>query len=214
MMPHQPVSIVPCRAARPGLLAAPVRPRTLLAWRPVALGAPRALQRWLTDRGSLTERLRTRATAVTVQVQHQGVRPGYFDELANVGLPRGRRALVRDVWLLCDGVPVIFAHSITSLEGRRHGWRRLDRLGNRSLGSALFANPRIRRQQLTMRRLRPPHPLHRAVSKRLALGQHPLWARRSVFVLRRQPLLVTEVFLPAWASLPQAPLATSFFSKA
>jgi chorismate lyase len=103
--------------------------------------------------------------------------------------------------LLCDGVPVVFAHSVLPQAGLRGGWNGITRLGSRSLGEALFSDHRIARQPLAYRQCASAIlcTARSSSSRRLAGGS--LWARRSVFCLSRHPLLVTEVFLPAIAAL-------------
>ena len=111
-------------------------------------------------------------------------------------MARRRLAWVREVVLECDGVPVIFAHSVlsTALNGRLTRW--LAGLGSRSLGSLLFSFPGFKRGQLEFLRLDARHPLYRLAAP-WAAGAPQLWARRSEHRLGRQVLCVTEVFLPA-----------------
>ena len=90
----------------------------------------------------------------------------------------------------------MFAHTVISLAGLRGPWQALAGLGNRSLGSALFADPRVMRFPLAFKRLDRKHPLYRIAAPHLALPQTSLWARRSQFALSGHLLMVTEVFLP------------------
>lgn len=126
-----------------------------------------------------------------------GIARANADEYALLGMRAGARAYVREVLLLCDGVPVVFAHSVLPLGGLRGGWNGITRLGSRSLGEALFGNPRIERRPLAFRNVRRDHALHRTAVTHLQVTARSLWARRSVFCLNSHPLLVTEVFLPA-----------------
>lgn len=119
------------------------------------------------------------------------------DEIALLGVATGTRAYVREVLLLCDEVPVVFAHSVLPYPSLRGGWNSISRLGSRPLGEALFSDHRIHRQPLTFRHLQRGHPLFRTIARQHPLGVDSLWARRSVFCLNSHPLLVTEVFLPA-----------------
>lgn len=119
------------------------------------------------------------------------------DEYALLGMAPGTRAYVRDVLLLCNDVPVVFAHSVLPQAGLRGGWSGITRLGSRPLGEALFSDPRILRQPLAYHRVRSDHPLYRTVAEQQTLSASSLWARRSVFCLNGHPLLVSEVFLPA-----------------
>lgn len=157
----------------------------------------RPLRRWLSDHGSLTQRLKSRCAAFRVVPVATGIARPNADEYALLGMAPGTRAYVREVMLLCNDVPVVFAHSVLPLTGLRGGWNGITRLGNRSLGEALFSDHRIARQPLAYRKLRVDHPLFRAIAVRQTLDARCLWSRRSLFCLNAHPLLVTEVFLPA-----------------
>ncbi|HRK79498.1 MAG TPA: chorismate lyase [Thiobacillus sp.] len=158
---------------------------------------PRSLRSWLSDHGSLTQRLKSRCASFRVAPLAVGMARAHADEYALLGMTPGSRAYVREVMLLCDGVPVVFAHSVLPPAGLRGGWSGITRLGSRSLGEALFSDHRIERQPLAYRRVRRDHPLYRATARQQAVSARSLWARRSVFCLNSHPLLVTEVFLPA-----------------
>lgn len=158
---------------------------------------PRSLRHWLSDRGSLTERLKARCTSFRVVPLATGMARANADEYALLGMVPGTRAYVREVMLLCDEVPVVFAHSVLPPAGLRGGWDGITRLGSRSLGEALFSDHRIERQPLAYRSVRRGHPLYRSAAGQQAATVSSLWARRSVFCLNGHPLLVTEVFLPA-----------------
>lgn len=157
---------------------------------------PRALRNWLSDRGSLTQRLKTRCATFRVVPLTTGLARPNPDEYALLELMPGTRAYVREVMLLCDGVPVVFAHSVLPHASLRGGWNGITRLGSRSLGEALFSDHRIERRPLAYRQLRHGHPLFRTIAKQHPLETPSVWARRSVFCLNHHPLLVTEVFLP------------------
>ncbi len=171
---------------------------------------------YLIDKGSLTKRLQ-------LQSQHFSVTPVWLrqakalqDEATLLALKVQQHALQRDVLLVCDGVPVVFAHSVLPNQSLRGDWRGLGRLGSKPLGATLFANPKVQRTPLTYKKLSSHHRLYQQIlrynldnnqilSQFLQLGQ-PLWARRSVFNLHNSNLehakiLVTEVFLPATLKL-------------
>lgn len=155
------------------------------------------MRTWLTDHGSLTRRLKSHCAAFRVLPLATGLARPNPDEIIPLGVARGTRVYVREVLLLCNGIPVVFAHSVLPCPGLRGGWNRISRLGSRPLGEALFSNHRVRRQALSFQHLHRDHPLFRALTRHQPLAATRLWARRSVFCLDRQPLLVTEVFLPA-----------------
>lgn len=155
---------------------------------------------WLIDRGSLTDRIRARCNALRVKVVYQGPRRATRDERFLFGA-RAHQTLVREVYLVCGDVPVVFAHSVVHRSDLRRAWRSLIGLGTRPLGAALFANPRVERQALRFRELHVRDDLTRR-ALRGASGRRPaLWARRSLFTLHNSPILVTEVFLPGILAL-------------
>lgn len=161
---------------------------------------PRPLRRWLSDHGSLTQRLKSRCARFRVLPLSTGLARPNADEVALLGLHPCMLAYVREVLLLCNEIPVVFAHSVLPRAGLRGGWHGITRLGTRSLGEALFNDPRIARQPLAYKAVRRGHPLYDRIARSHA-DARALWARRSLFCLHRHPLLVTEVFLPAIESL-------------
>lgn len=168
---------------------------------PFLVGSPSFLRPWLCDEGSLTARIAARCRRFEVRVLGQGMYLPNEDERALVGLPRGRRAWLREVLLLADGVPVVFAHTVLAPRDLRGPWRMAVAIGGRPLGAALFAAPQIVRGRLSCERLAATHPLHRCACAALNERLPALWARRSRFLRNQRPLLVTEVFLPGVASL-------------
>jgi chorismate--pyruvate lyase len=151
---------------------------------------------WLHDRGSLTSRIEARCASFSVRVVFQGLRRVNRDERFLIAGGRRARALVREVYLYCGRTPVVFAHSVIAPRALDGEWRRLAGLGNRPLGAALFADPRIRRYPLRQKRLDRRHELYRRACAALPSPPAHLWARRSLFALRGSPILVTEIFLP------------------
>jgi len=169
--------------------------------RPFQAGAPSFLRPWLTDCSSLTARIAARCGTLRVRVLHVGLAPPHEDERRLLGLTRGRLAWVREVLLLADAVPVVFAHTTLAPRQLRGPWRMAAGIGGRPLGAALFADPQIARGALHCQRLRAAHPLQRRAEHALGIELPPLWGRRSRFLRHGSPLLVSEVFLPAIARL-------------
>lgn len=162
--------------------------------------APRVLRNWLSDRGSLTRRLKARHADFRVSLVACGYAPPFPDEAPALHLRPKTHAYVRDVLLVGGGRVRVYAHSVLPRASLRGAWCGITRLGTKPLGEALFTDPRIRRLGLTMRRLDARHPLYRAARRHADMSASHLWARRSVFCLNGRPLLVTEVFLPAIAT--------------
>jgi chorismate--pyruvate lyase len=166
------------------------------SWNPHPPRAAPALTRWLTDQGSLTERLIATGQPFSVRVLHQGADSAQDDEAALIGLAPGAGLHARQVALELDGLCVVVARSITRLDSR--SWISLLERGRRSLGLTLFGpDHRIVRKPLLYREIQPDHPLFI-----LARGQDPSQAtrypaRRSNFILDGAALNVCEIFLPA-----------------
>lgn len=170
---------------------------------------------WLAADGSLTQRLRDASSRFEVFRLAQRRGGACSDEVDCVrpvaggqprrGAPRDRAVLSREVLLACDGVPVVYAHSVIDAAALRGRWRWLAGLGNRPLGEALFRDPQVRRGPLRFRQLRAPDRRYLGAAAELSARGLPvprtLWARRSVFGAGGRQLLVTEVFLPAVACL-------------
>jgi chorismate--pyruvate lyase len=174
---------------------------------PLAPVASKRYRPWLTDHGSLTRRIEARSPGMQVKVIFQGRRRLHRDEkfLASGG-GRGTLALTRDVLLFSRGVPIVYAHSVLRPGDRGAGWRLMKRMGSRPLGAALFTDPRIRRLKLRQRKLGRAHELYgdatRAVKAKAAGATGvTLWARRSLFMVGKSPILVSEVFLPGVLAL-------------
>ena len=168
---------------------------TTLRWHHPLCRAPRRLKPWLTARGSLTAKLIAHYPQFGVQVLRLRYQPPHRDELG--ALQRSRDVYTRDVLLLSGDTPLVYAHSVATRAAVRGGFRRLKGIGNRSLGSVLFADPTIRRSPLAWRRVDCRHPLWQQAQAAVNIALPArLWARRSLFLAGAERLLVTEVFLP------------------
>ena len=152
---------------------------------------------WLSDTGSLTAKLIAHSQRFRVQCLRQGRASGLADEMQVLGLPRRVQVIEREVLLVCDDVPVVFAHTAVPLSCTASDWPLFKTLGNRSLGTTLFNDPQVRRGALHYARLQQGHPLVQRAQRAsgCALPIQCL-ARRSLFWRKRGMLLVTEVFLP------------------
>ncbi len=166
--------------------------------RPPRAGDKRALRPWLTDPASLTARIRARCSEFHVELLAQRLAVPHRDEGRVLGLRAGELAWLREVLLFADGRAVVYARSVLPRHNLRGGWRLFAGIGQRPLGAALFADPRIARAPLRVKRLDRRDPRQRrAASAAGGPSAGVLWARRSVFRQRGRALLVCEVFLPA-----------------
>jgi chorismate--pyruvate lyase len=174
-----------------------MNPSQFSRWLPTPLSISPQVRGWLQNRGSLTRLLQLRCKDFHVEPVFQSLATASEDELAVLGLRRRELAHIREVYLYCGKIPVVFAHSVVARKNLRGAWCGLSNLGNKSLGTMLFTNPVVKRTPLQFKKLNSDHPLFHRVCLDLQVTPHSLWARRSLFSLHDQPILVTEVFLPS-----------------
>ena len=150
---------------------------------------------WLRDRGSLTVRLQGRGH-FALRLLAQGLAKPTRDEAALLGIRPDALAWVREVVLLCDESEVAFAHTVLPYRPRGPVTCWLARLGSRSLGSLLFSHAEFVRGEMAFKQLDARHPLFAPAQQVIGGAEKKLWARRSLFRMGAQSVLVTEVFSP------------------
>jgi chorismate lyase len=122
-------------------------------------------------------------------------RPSLSESQA-LALPRHQLALVREVILQGCGQPWIFARSLLPLSSLQGKLRHLRKQHTRPLGAFLFSQPHLARSPIALATLNP----HDGYLPAQLNNCPELWGRRSVFWLAQKPLLVSEVFLPAFCT--------------
>jgi chorismate--pyruvate lyase len=163
------------------------------------------LRAWLQAPGSLTARLRSRGT-VQVVVLRQSTQTLWQMERDDLQSSVGH---VREVALLVNGVPAVWARSATSQTAIKGPWKALVNLGSRPLAELLFQGRHITRDPLQSHHIRRHGPLECHLRSAWAGLHHefkdndlPRWARSSVFWHGQQPLRVMEAFAPWIAQRP------------
>lgn len=179
--------------------------------RQVVAAIPGALRDWLLDEESLTSRLQQACTNnFKVEVVAQQWQRPLPSERRLLALRDHEYSLVRQVKLLCNDQLWVYARTVIPARSVAAGCRQLTRLGNKPLGAKLFADKSVIRGDIQVASLSPQHIIFQPVMRGLAAeaaGANPqvsaeLWGRRSLFYFQRQPLLVSEFFLPAICSQP------------
>lgn len=137
---------------------------------------------WLTKPDILSKALKAMCDELTVQVISQELSYASIDEQQILEIQESN-SLIREVYLVGDGVPWVFARVVVPFKTYLKHKDSFDSLGNKLLGEALlYSDPSFTRSEFTY-----------------ALTTHngtPIWSRRSVFGLNGLHLLVTEGFLP------------------
>ena len=147
---------------------------------------------WVASSDSLTARLVAAAEGRPFRVKLLEQRLGRprLDEAHALELAHRQVAWLRQVALCVDQRPWVVARSVVPLAQLRG--QRLDRLGERSLGSWLFRQPDLERGPIDISADAIP----------FATGEAPCrgpWGRRSVFRHAGFAVLVQEFFLDAMA---------------
>jgi chorismate--pyruvate lyase len=180
------------------------RNRLRSSWNRVGSGeihrAPRKWQPWLSDTGSLTQKIENAlGQKLEVRVLRDCPQSLNSDESRYFHFQL-RRCRVREVLLCSNGIPLVMAHSVIptlSSSGSNH---KILRLGTKPLGAVLFSNTRKHSKAKPPRdiaRLDKSNELWKRCSKHLTGLSSPLWARRTLYRLKGHPILVNEIFLPA-----------------
>ncbi|WP_455201610.1 chorismate--pyruvate lyase family protein [Kaarinaea lacus] len=170
-------------------------------WRPKRqvynVGLEPKLSKWLFDNSSLTERLiHACSGSFCVQVLDQGWAHPMLNEAKILDMRPSSYAWVRQVHLLCDGRPWVFARTVIPPHTLRGKQRRLTRLGKKPLGAVLFADKSMQRTEMEIACIQKGQHIYRMATHHLEKVNQPVWGRRSVFFLNQHPLLVSEIFLP------------------
>lgn len=155
--------------------------------------APTAsLADWLFDTGSLTRRLTAlSAGRFAVTPLKEGWQTLRDDECIALEVASGSEGWVREVYLLGEEQPWVFARSVAAREALEGFASVLAELGCRPLGELLFSDAAFERGPIQATRY-PPLWLPAAVRRA------GLWGRRSCFHHEALRVLVAEVFLPVF----------------
>ncbi len=155
---------------------------------------------WLLDDGSLTARLSGLGEFQVRRLSQDWQFP-LPSERRLLDQPTRQLALVREVALLLDGKPVVFARSVfphSSLTGKLAHLRRLK---NQSLGAILFSDPAMQRSPFEVAWLEAGSDYLPAELRQTG----GTWGRRSRFTIGDRNLMVSEIFLRAFKPWPTSP---------
>jgi chorismate--pyruvate lyase len=187
------------------------RTRLRSIWNRVGSGelhqAPRQWQAWLSDTGSLTQKIeRAIGQKLEVLVLSDGRQTLNSDESRYFQF-KLRRCRVREVLLCANQIPLVMAHSIIPTTSACGSNQPVLRLGKKPLGAALFAksHQHTKRKDKQKNRREIAYLNKRATLRRQCEKKYPalptsVWARRTLYHLKAHPVLVTEIFLPSLLS--------------
>ena len=155
-------------------------------------------QEWLLDQGSLTERLVKKSqNQFYVDVLRQAWNSPDPSEAALLGQDPSHPCLIREVLLYCCQQPWVYAKTVMPESSLNNELAHLRDFDNQPLGQLLFNTPGLIRSPFEVAQYTAEH-LPKEVLNAIAADKICQWGRRSRFVVYDKPLLVNEIFLPAF----------------
>jgi chorismate lyase len=155
-------------------------------------------QAWLLDQGSLTERLVKKSqNQFYVDVLRQAWANPDPSEAALLGQDPSHPCLIREVLLYCCQQPWVYAKTVMPESSLHDELAHLRDFDNQPLGQLLFNTPGLIRSPFEVAQYTADH-LPKDVLNAISADQICQWGRRSRFVVYDKPLLVNEIFLPAF----------------
>tara|TARA_B110000211_G_C14037147_1_gene535106 strand:- start:1045 stop:1623 length:579 start_codon:yes stop_codon:yes gene_type:complete len=150
-----------------------------------------AEQEWLFEPNSLTAKLKSKSQIFSVKVLSEQLFT-LSPEQQNLLSCATQTAINREVILLCDNVPMVYAQSWLPKSDASNP---LHNIGERPLGDVIFQDPALKRTDIEIASFNFSHSIQQLVTL-LNLPNRDLLGRRSVFSLHEYKFLVCEVFLP------------------
>jgi chorismate lyase len=138
---------------------------------------------WLTEEGSLTERLKKEFDDVKVEIVYEGV---YVLD---------KTFYTREVLLKSNGSPKIFARTLVKIEDLQESWSSLKNLGDQSLATVLFNSPDIKKTSVFYKELFLDDSMFVHINSLSPIDKKSLWARRSSWEKQGAKLELIEIFL-------------------
>ena len=161
--------------------------------------APRNWQSWLSDTGSLTQKIE-RAIGQKLEVLVlRDFRQNLDGDESRYFHLKTTRCRISDVLLCYKGTPLVMARSVIPTFSSSGSNQAVLRLGKKPLGAVLFSKIRNRSKKKSLReiaRVNKRSSLWRQCHRKYEDLPSPLWARRTLYTLKGRPLLVCEIFLP------------------
>ena len=167
--------------------------------------APRKWQSWLSDTGSLTQKIEQAIGQKLEVLVLRDCRQNLNSDESRYFHLQTKRCRIREVLLCSNGIPLVMARSVIPTLSSGGSNQAVLRLGSKPLGAVLFSKTRKRSKKKSLREIA-------RVNKRSSLWQQcyqkyqelpsPLWARRTLYTLKGRPLLVCEIFLPELLNYP------------
>lgn len=148
---------------------------------------------------NLTEAIKKTNTIFSLNLLDQTFGEPYYDELSafNDDSIDANYSLIRKVFLEGDKQPMVFARVIIPEKTYLNYHTEFSSLGGSAIGNTiLYADKHTIRQDFEYKLVANNDPMfHELKELHQVADDDGYWARRSVFMLPKGPLLITELFL-------------------
>lgn len=164
-------------------------------WRPLAhysqQNFSKAWFEWLSAADSMTQRLCTHSKTFEVNLLRQEWDYPFPSERRILNIAPRQLVVVREVELICDAKPWMFARTIVPEQTLSGANKKLHSIGTTPIGHILFSDPHMQREPFEIAQIKEGSYYY---SRSYPEQKPSLWGRRSIFHLKYKPLLVTEIF--------------------
>lgn len=156
-----------------------------------------AIHDFLFHEASLTRFIQQRCEGVfSIELISESKHQAMPDEVKFLSLQNDEITFIRKSRLKCGNHAVVYARTIMpqkTIEGENQ-W--LTMLGTKPLGDILFNDEKTYRTDMRYAKIPVDCELYQEATQGLGITSE-LWGRQSLFYTDQQPLLITEIFLPA-----------------
>ena len=157
------------------------------------------IEEWLVKPRILSKALRRAVNSIQVKVLDQRFVKALDDEYAVLNMQENELPFVRQVLLMGDNeLPLTYGRVVIPPRTYQANLQAFEKLGERPIGETLlYNNPDVTRSEFAYSAYIAGYPIWDFIYQHLKdMPPQTLWARRSVFYIKENPLLITEVFLP------------------
>ena len=156
----------------------------------------KSLHPYIFHTGSLTRYLQQACQGeFNIEIKSETWQQPMIDEAHLLNTKENESTFIRESWLKCDKKNLVYARTVIPEKTLTGEYKKLTTLGTKPLGEILFSDNTSYRARMQYAKLTPQCDLYNQIS----LPNHvnsDCWARKSLFYLKNQPLLIIEVFLP------------------
>lgn len=156
----------------------------------------KSLYPFIFQTGSLTRYIQQRCKgSFNIEIKSESWQYPMSDEVQLIGSREHERTFIRESYLKCDTKPLVYARTIIPRKTLTGKYKKLTMLGNKPLGEILFNDNSSFRSDMQYARVSPDCTLYKQAFMVNDVNSS-LWARKSLFYIKHNPLLIIEVFLP------------------